>query len=164
MCLPYPEVDLTVSISPNRGLGGLTLRTHVIDLQDLVLGLGITRAGSYELVAPFDARYRLGTGEVTIAVDVSNGKVFMLSAGNGYKGALFGKIFVGTKVKDAFRVEPNLYYDEGEEMILCRGCPGLSIDIPESDPLPTAVPEMAISAINVYAEETRTLEGQLGQW
>ena len=88
----------------------------------------------------------------------------MLSACNGYRGSLFGKIFVGMKVKDALEAEPRLYYDEAEEMILCMGCEGLSLDISEIDPPIDIVSEMTISAINVYAVETRTLQGQGGEW
>jgi hypothetical protein len=44
-------------------------------------------------------------------------------------------------------------YDEAEEQILCRGYQGLPLDIPEIDPPPATVPDLMISAINVYAEE-----------
>src|SRR5262252_1854549 len=94
-------IALDAPISPNNGLGGLTIRTRIKDLQDLFIGLGITKEGSFDLVSPFDARYHLQKGEVTVSVDVRNGKVFMLSACNGYMGSLFGKIFVGMKVEDA---------------------------------------------------------------
>jgi hypothetical protein len=161
---PYPAIKLDVPILPNQGLAGLKLRTKLIDIQDLFIGLGITKAGSFNLVAPFDARYHLGNGEVTVAVDVRNGKIFMLSACRGYSGALFGQIFVGMKVSDAIAIEPRLYYDEAEGMILCKGVQGVSIEIPKIDPPPELVPEMTISAINVYAEETFTLEGQSGRW
>lgn len=158
------DVDLDAPIIPNSSLGGLKLRMRVIDIQDTLIALGSTREGSVELGSPFDARYHFGEGEVTVAVDVRNGKVFMLCASLGYRGLLFGKIFVGMKVRDAMALEPHLYYDEAEEVILCKRVPGLSIDIPEIDPLPESVPEMTISAINVFAEETRSLEGQEGRW
>jgi hypothetical protein len=158
------DINLDAPIVPNSGLGGLKLRLRAIDIQDLLMGLGSTREGSFRLASPFDARYYLGKGEVAVAVDARNGKVFMLSASGGYRGSLFEHIFVGMKVSDAMALEPHLYYDEAEEMILCRGVPGLSIDIPDIDPRPESVPEMVISAINVFAEETRTLGGQEGRW
>jgi len=157
-------ISLDAPIIPDEGLGGLTVRTRIRDIQDGFTGLSITKEGSFNLVSPFDARYHLQKGEVTVSVDVRNGKVFMLSAGNGYRGLLFGKIFVGMKVEDAINAEPKLYYDEAEEMILCEGCEGLSLDIPEIDPPVELVPEMTFSAINVFAQETRTLKGQQGEW
>lgn len=164
MDLPYPKIDVTAPITPNEGLGGLLLRTRIVDVQDRFLVLGTTKSGTFKLSAPFDARYVLGKGEVTVAVDIRNGKIFMLSAGDGYKGSLWGKIFVGMVVKDAMEIEPKLYYDEAEGMILCKGRPGISIDVSKTDPPPEIVPEMIITYINVYAEETRTLQGQDGNW
>lgn len=164
MELSYPELELDAPILPNEGLGGWRLRAKLSEMQHSLSGLGITKAGSFKLVSPFDARYFLGMGEVAIAVDIRNGKIFMLSAGKGYKGALFRNVFVGMKVKDALVLEPRLYYDEAEEMLLCKGCLGVSIDISEIDPPLESVPETTITAINVFAEETRSLQGQEGKW
>lgn len=164
MSLPTLNLELDAPITPGKGLGGLVLGTKISDMQHLLHGLGITRPGNFKLVAPFDARYFLASGEIVIAVDVRNGKIFMLSACNGYTGTLFEKITVGMKVKDAMCLVPDLYYDEVEEMIMCKGLSGVSIDISASDPSPDLVPNLFISAINVYVEETRTLQGQNGNW
>jgi hypothetical protein len=164
MALRYPDMDVNAPIIPNQGLGGMSLRTKIIDIQDIFLGLGITEAGHFNLKFPFDARYYLGKGEIVVCVDVRNGKIFMLSACEGYKGVLWEKIFVGMKVKDALALEPRLYYDEAEELILCKDCPGLSIDISEIDPPVELVPELPITAINVYADEIWTSPGQKGRW
>ncbi|MEK6300445.1 MAG: hypothetical protein AABO41_06955 [Acidobacteriota bacterium] len=158
------HIELDAAIVPNSGLGGLSLRERLIEIQYLFEGLGHTQEGAFELAAPFDLRYQLGKGEVVVAVDVRNGKVFLLSASLGYRGYLFEHIFVGMKVKDAMVLEPRLYYDEAEELILCRGVPGLSLDVAEIDPPPESVPAMTISAINVFAQETQMLAGQRGEW
>jgi hypothetical protein len=164
MDLPCPDMDLTAPIIPNEGLGGIPLRAAIIDIQNIFSGLGVLTAGHFNLHSPFDARYYLGKGEIVVCVDVRNGKIFMLSACEGYKAGLWGKIFIGMKVSDALKLEPQLFYDEAEEVILCKDCPGLSIDISEIDPPVELVPELTITAINVYADEIWTSPGQKGRW
>lgn len=158
------SIDLDAEIVPDDGLGGLRLRTRLCDLQDLLNGLGQTRRGSYELVTPFEARYRLLDGEIEAAVDFRNGKIFKLIACSGYRGRLFGRIAVGMPVREAMLLEPRLYYSEPEELILCRGVEGLAIDVPETDPPPDLVPDLAIEAISVYAREVSTAAGAEGRW
>ncbi len=147
------HLDLEAPIIPNQSLGGLTLGTHISELEDLVFGLGSWKEGACTLISPFEARYSFGKGEIEAAVDVRNGKIFKLSAKVGYKGKLFEEIGVGMLVQQALELEPRLYYDEVEELILARGLPGLSLDIPEIDPPVEIVPGMNISAINVFVEE-----------
>ena len=147
------ELDIDAPIIPNQGLGGLALRTHISELEDLVMGLGSWKAGSCELVAPFEARYSFGNGEIQAAVDVRNGRIFRLTARAGYKGKLFDKIILGMSVRQALELSPELYYSETEELILSKGVAGLSLDVPEIDPLPASVPGMSIFAINVFVQE-----------
>ena len=97
-------------------------------------------------------------------MDVRNGKVFRITASQGYRGTLFGAITIGMKVSEAATSEPLLFYDEAEELIRCKGIEGLSIDIPAIDPALELVPDMVISAISVYASEAMTLQGQSGDW
>ena len=158
------KLDLTAPIIPDHGLGGLVLRTKLIELQELVEGLGVLIAGSYELVGLFEARYRFGQGEIEMGVDVRNGKIARLVAGAQYKGALFEKIFVGMSVGEAMKLEPRLYYDEAEETVLCRGVAGVALDLPELDPSPELVPMMLIKAISVTPKELLTYSGQVGLW
>jgi hypothetical protein len=158
------NLDIYADIIPNQGLGGLQLRIPVRAIQELLDSLGVLREGSYQLVAPFEARYRLAGGAVEVAVDIRNGKVFKLIAHAGYKGALFGRVTVGMRVRDAIAVEPRLYYNPAEEFICCEGVSGLAIDLPVIDPLPREVPELIISSIAVYASEIATLQGQEGDW
>ncbi len=157
-------ISLVSPIIPNEGLGGLKVRARLADLQDLFMGLGLYKKGECHLEGPFEARYRLGDGEIEVSVDVRNGKVFKLTAGPGYQGLLCGKISVGMVVEEAMRREPGLRYDEVEEAILYDGCPGVLLDVPEIDPLPETVPALMISAISVYASEAFSAAGQQGNW
>lgn len=157
-------ISLASPIIPNEGLGGLHLRERLADIQDLFLGLGLYKKGECRLVAPFEARYLLGDGEIEVSVDIRNGKVFKLTAGQGYQGLLCGKVSVGMAVRDAMQREPSLRYDEAEEAILHDGCPGVLLDVPEVDPLPETVLGLTISAISVYAAEAFSAAGQKGNW
>jgi hypothetical protein len=157
-------VQLDAPIVPDRGLGGLWLRTPLGELQDLFLRLALANEIRFELAGLFEARYQLANGAVEVAVDVRNGKVFRLSASTGYQGLLFSRIAVGMTVREALTHQPDLYYDEAEEMLLYKGSDGVSLDVPAIDPSPEEVPEMTIRAINVFASEIGTREGQEGKW
>jgi hypothetical protein len=158
------KLDITAPIVPDFGLGGLILRTKLVDIQELFFDRGTMVPNSYELVAPFEARYHFGEREITVAFDARNGKLARLTAGTGYKGFLFERIFVGMKVLEAMKLEPLLYYSEAEEVLLCHGVEGLSIELPESDPPIELVPQMTIKAISVYPRELLYLQGQEGRW
>lgn len=164
LCMTEISIELNAPIVPNVGLGGLMLRTKLSDIQDLVKGIGLYKAGQAELIAPFEARYSLGMGEIEVCVDIRNGKVFKLIAGRGYQGLLLEKVAVGVQVQKAMTLVPQLYYDEREEGILIRGYPGVQIDVPEIDPLPESVPEMQIKAICVFMSEIDSPEGRAGTW
>jgi hypothetical protein len=158
------RLKLDADIKPNEGLGGIRLRVSLGDIQDLIPSWEPAGQQSYKLVSRFEARYSLMDGAIEVAVDVRNGKIFKLIAGKGYGGTLLGKIKVGMKVSEAISLESRLFYDEGEELITCRGVEGVSLDIPEIDPPPELVPNMEISAISVFAEEAFTSDGQKGNW
>ncbi|MBC6473203.1 MAG: hypothetical protein GDA48_10625 [Hormoscilla sp. GM102CHS1] len=153
--------QLDAPIVPDRRLGGFDLRTPIRDLSDFLCGLGSWREGFCELVSPFEARYRLGKGEIELAVDVRNSKVFKIAAYPGYKGKLFDKIVVGMKVKTAMEYEPRLFYSEVEAAILCQDFTGLTLDVSEIDPPPELIPDMTISAISVHC---RTLHSARNVW
>jgi hypothetical protein len=151
-------------IVPDWGLGGLTLRTRMLDVQDLFYGLGLYSKGSYRLVTPFEARYRLEEHRIEIAIDVRNGKIFKLMAIEGYSGLLFGGVAVGMLVREATDLVPDLYYSEADEGILCRGVAGLFIDISETDPPPELVPSLSITSISVEVRELETGAAERGEW
>jgi hypothetical protein len=157
------EINTLEPIVPNHSLGGLRLRTHLSEIDELILGLGVTRPGCYEMASPFEARYSFGDGSVQAAVAVRNGRVFKLIASKSYQGG-FGVIHLGMLVREAMLADPRLYYSEAEEYILCRGVVGITLSVPVIDPDPSQVPALCISGITVYAVEIETLEGQDGHW
>jgi hypothetical protein len=160
--LEQPSVQLDAPIIPDQGLGGILLRTPVRELQELFVSSG--KSMTFELVSLFEARYRLANGAIEVTVDVRNGKIFKLTARSGYRGLLFDKIGVGTTVREAIACVPALYYDETEEMVLCKGCAGVSLDVPEIDPPSDRAQKMSIDSINVFASEINSLDGQEGMW
>jgi hypothetical protein len=148
------RLTLDESIMPSEGLGGLRLRTHITALDDLLERVYIGKLTGdrwYELVNLYEARYDLGA--VQVGVDVRNGKIFKLTASEGYNGLLFGKIWVGMSVTEAMAAEPLLYYDEVEEGLYVRDCPGVVLDIAEIDPRPDEVASYPIVGISVFAPE-----------
>jgi hypothetical protein len=157
------QINTIAPIVPNESLGGLRLRTYLLEIAELVRGLGVTTPGRYELASPFEARYLFGDGSVQVAVDVRNGRIFKLIASEAYRGT-FGAVRVGMPLRDAIIEDPRLYYDEAEECVLCRGVEGITIDVPVVDPDPCQVPELPISAICVFAAEILTQQGQRGRW
>lgn len=160
----YPDAPIV----PDCSLGGLRLRTSISEIQDTIMELYskylVSNKKTFSLPTPFEARYEFGEGEVIAWTDIRNGKIFKLTACSGYSGTLFGTIHVGMKIKDAMIIEPNLYYDDILEVVACKGCPGLAIDLPEADPPSVLVPQMEIKAINVYAAEALTPTGNKGIW
>ena len=159
-----PELSLVAPIIPNEGLGGLRLRTEIRQIQDLIMKQSLMKGDMYRLVGPFVAEYKLGEGEIRVGVDVRNGRIYQLTAREGYKGRLFSDIFVGMPVSEALRSQPGLFYDEAEGSIRYKGVEGLAIDLPEDDLPPALVPQMHIHSISVYAVEIATLAGQGGDW
>ncbi len=157
-------IQLDAAIIPNQTLGGIALRSHISILKDHLAGLGSWSPASFELVTPFEAKYTLGNGTIELYVDIRNGKIFKLAARKGYQGKFCGKIHVGMMIKQAMALEPKLYYDESEEVILCKDVVGLAMEVPEIDPSPEAVPDMNIETIVVYVAEIDTPNGQRGDW
>lgn len=160
------SLDLEAPILPNVGLGGIPLRERVANAQDIFADRWGEHAQLtyFALVSPFEARYDFLAGAIRAYVDVRNGKIFMLSAGEGYRGTLFDRVRVGINAGTAMNMDHRLYYDEGEATVFCRDAVGVSINLSHDDPLPEMVPALRISYINVYAEETRRLDAQNGRW
>jgi hypothetical protein len=162
--IPAAIVDLGAPIIPGESLAGLRLRTPIGRLERTLQRFQLADDLKLKLQPVFEASYRVAGGAVGIAVDVRNGKIFRITARAGYKGCLFDQIRVRMRVREAFRLEPRLYYSEAEELILCRDVPGLSLDVSAVDPLPAAVPDLTIAAINVLIPELDSLQAQNGNW
>jgi hypothetical protein len=157
-------VDLNAPIVPDRGLGGITLRTPLRAMRSLVEPLLLQAPGRVRMVGLFEVEYTLADGAVGLSVDVRNGKVFRIAARRGYCGSLLDGIVVGMGVRAAMQREPRLYYSEAEGTILLRGVVGVSLDIADPDPDLVDVPAGTIEGISVWAKEILTRSGQDGHW
>ena len=128
---PWRRLRTDAPIEPDAGLGGLTLRTPISQIGDIALALLERYDGDWARVCEvhplWEARYLLGP--IAVCADIRNGRIFKLIADAGYSGALFGAIHVGMPVGEALRLEPHLYYDEDEELLLVRDCPGVALDV-----------------------------------
>lgn len=152
-------------IVPNVGLGGLQVRAALAEVQDLVDSLpGSETATSYRMVGPFECRYTFKAPPVELGVDTRNGRIAKLIALPGYNGSLFGRIRVGMSVDTVMRLDPGIYYDEAEELLLCRDAAGIALDVEVVDPEPSTVRSLRVASITVYAEETMSAAGQRGEW
>ncbi len=159
------RVDTDEPVTPNVSLGGFRLRTPLLELKELLFAFYVKNLAEkpdwYDLVDLYEARYDLVP--IAVCADVRNGKIFKLIAQRGYEGKPFGKLHVGMNAGEAMALEPRLYYDEAWEGLYVKGCPGVTLDVPEEDPYPHEVPSYPIWAISVYAEEAFTPEGQGGR-
>lgn len=158
------QLDLDAPITPGRGLAGLEVGIPIVRLSDALLQAELKGGVVYSLVSLFEATYGLMRGAVEIAVDVRNGKIARLTARSGYQGRLTPGIGIGMLVREAIRLDSRFYYDEGEERVLCRGVPGVSIDVARVDPTPADVPQLPIEVISVYHEALDSAAGQTGRW
>lgn len=161
---PVPFCDVHAPIVPNRGLGGIDLRTPIRHLNDYIPLLGVALDGSFFLRHPFEAVYSVCENSIQICVDVRNGKIFKLTALAGYGGKLVPGLTVGMTVREAMKVDHFVYYNESLEVLQIRNRIGISMDLPVVDPPVEKVQDLAISAISVYAEECFTPAGQRGDW
>lgn len=158
------EIDLDADIKPNNGLANLQLRRNIAELDSLLLPLAFSQTRAYELVSLYEACYRLAMGAVEVVADVRNGKVFRLTAREGYRGALCRQIRVGMLVSAAMQIESRLRYEEANALLVMEGVPGVALNVDAVDPPPHIVPSLRISAISVYAGEIDSREGQQGLW
>jgi hypothetical protein len=152
------------SIIPGQELGGVAVGTPFVRLANTLTEARVKNSVEYSMSTLFEASYYMRDFNVEIVVDVRNGKISRLTAREGYVGTLSNGVGVGTQVREAIRMEPRFYYDEAEELILCRGVPGIALELAAIDPYPDAVLEMPVHAISVYAAEIETVAGQQGMW
>jgi len=158
-------------IIPDNCLGGIELRVSIDDIENDLRLMSVEDYNSEKLnLSPpvinpnCTSDYFVEDLPIRISTDNRNKKIFRITAYKGYEGKLFGKIFVGMTVENAFSACPDLYYNEAEEVILCKGVKGISIALPIEDPLPNELPPLRIYAISVFASETYSLKGIEGSW
>lgn len=157
-------INTDAPILPDVGLAGLSLRSPIIEAAPHIDRARNCGELVYELPTPYEARYRMRGIPVEIGVDVRNGKIFRLTAYEGYLGTLFGRVRVGMRAVDVLSNDPRLYFDEAEGMILCEGVPGVCLELSDADPIADWVNVMSIDAISVYAQEITTRAGFDGTW
>lgn len=158
-------MDISADILPDISLGGFKLRSSLGDIQEELEELYRQSMVVFQHYRLFEVTYRLSAGAISIAVDIRNGKIHRLSAGQGYQGTLFEAIKVGMPVGTALGIEPRLYYDDAEEMVFCRGVPGVSIEVPNTIAYAgKALTDLPIDSISVFVRELDTLSGQSGYW
>lgn len=165
------KTDKEADIIPDNSLGGIKLRLNINDIENKLKPISTEEYNSEivnlspPIINPnFTSDYFIDDLPIRISIDNRNNKIFRVTAYEGYKGKLFGEIFVGMIVENALIAYPDLYYNEGEEVILCKGKDGLSIALPIDDPLPNELPPLHIYAISVFASETYSLKGFEGNW
>lgn len=158
-------------IIPDMSLGGVRLRLNIDEIENNLRLMSVEDYNSERLnLSPpvidpnCTSDYFVEDLPIRISVDNRNKKIFRITAYEGYKGKLFGEIFVGMIVENAFKAYPDLYYNEAEEVILCKGVNGISIALPIEDPLPNELPPLQIYAISVFASETYSRKGIDGTW
>ena len=160
------KIDLNADIIPNESLGNVKLRLRREDILDLLVGCEKKLVDTMFMdETPVVALYELANNSVEIAIDERNSKIHRITGKLGYIGLLFDKISVGMKVSDVMAIFPDLYYHEGDALLLFRNVPGVSLDVNDIDPPPEIVPDLIIEAISVFAEEAvNTPQGQRGNW
>jgi hypothetical protein len=141
-------------IEPGFGLGGIRLGRPIQELRPLLEESFLIRGDEelwYWMSSPWEVRYTLGP--VEIGVDVRSGRIFKLTAREGYRGTLFDRIRVGMIVADVMALDQRVAYDEVEALLTVRGCTGITLDVAALDPDLRDVPMLRITAISVLDHE-----------
>jgi hypothetical protein len=160
------EIDISLPIVPNHGLGGMEVRKNIGEYQLIWNGKAVwlfsfLHREDYRLDG-FNAWYRFPHFSMHVGVDVRTGKIFQIRATRGYLGSLFGKIHIGMKAQEAFELVPALYYDEMDEAIYYRSHDeGVALEFApeETDPRLDQVPSLTIEGISVFAPALHPFSG-----
>lgn len=156
----FDLIDVKAPIIPGEGLGDLKLRTHIRDYYELVQTFSwidekTLKDCSVYLFSPFHVGYEM-KDTLIMVFHIPNGKLLKICALKNYKGMLLGKIKIGMPIKKALKIEPNLFYDEGEELYFIKGIKGVSIE--------TDAYNKYIEAITVHVNELDELRGDYKNW
>jgi hypothetical protein len=149
-------LDTTAPIKPNESLGGIRLRTHIGELQNLIEEAWISQISHGEttrvfLGGPFEACYTIAE-VVVVSADIRNGSVYKLSAINGYRGTLFDNVRIGTRVSDVLAL-PGATYDDCDQAIVFDNTPGVALSVSADDPCIEELQNLSVTAITVFAAE-----------
>jgi hypothetical protein len=144
------RIDIGAPIVPGESLGAIHLGTNVREVRDPLFEASLPEAGAYTLLTPFQAWYRLAGERVGMHVDVRTGTIFKLSAYQGYTGTLFGRVSVGMTAREAMAADSRLYYDPGNDLVLCEHVGGIELELSVDDPDPREVPSLPIVGISIW--------------
>lgn len=144
------HILIDAPIRPGASIAGIELGSRIADVSDPLFSVSIPDKTRYELLMPYQAWYRLANGLVGVFADVRTGIVFKLSAYPGYTGKLFGKIIPGMALSDVIAADPRFYYDEGHDLVLCKGIGGLELELSQDDPAPDDLLQLPVIAITVW--------------
>ncbi len=146
-------IDIYASINPKFSIGGIKLRSHLREYYDIIPKLSwvdketLDDCSAY-IFGSFHIRYEM-RDTLYLFFNILNGKLYKITALKNYQGPLFGKIKVGMEIEHLLELQPNLVYDEFEEVYSYEG---LAIETNEHG---------MIEAISVYVEELDTLDRDL---
>ncbi len=118
-------LDDGLPIVPDEGLGGIRLRSNVGDYEDIFF----RESPKSGITGPFQVWYTPAGLHFQFAVDVRDGRIFMIKACPGYQGALFGNIRVGMSFAEARKLLPGLWPDPTDKQVYVRDCPGVVMDV-----------------------------------
>lgn len=153
--MPVITIDRQAAIIPGKGLGGVPLGAPVTELREHLTGFlthphGRDGEPLFFLASPYIAIYRFEDHSVKVSVDVRTGEIFMVSAVKGYGGTLNGVLRPGMSVREALKVEPDLYFWEAQSALFFRGLDGVLLELSDPDPDPEDVPQLGVEDIVVY--------------
>lgn len=146
-------IDIYAPIVPKVSIGGLRLRSHLKEYYDVIPKLSWVNKETLDdcsayVFGSFHIRYEM-QDTLYLFFNILNGKLYKITALSNYKGLLLGKIKVGMNIEDLLKVQPNLFYDDFEEVYSYEG---LAIETDENN---------MIESISVYVEELDTLDNEV---
>lgn len=144
--------DKFAPIIPAEGLGGVTIRSHIKEIHSFIEDIVYSSDGNSVLESPFYVRYEI-KDMLSVVIDILTGTIVKVGALSKYKGKLLSTIEMGMTVNELMILEPRIYYDDFEELLLIEGVSGVSIetDTPELNPIENR--EQTIVAITVYTPD-----------
>ena len=142
-------IDMDFSIEPWIGLGGFKLYTHISQLVDVL----VDEKSKPKLLGRFLLRYEI-EHKFILWFNVINGKLFKVTACDGYTGVLDSGIRIGMNIEEALKLDDELVFDEFEEVY--ESAKGVYL---ETDPLTNQ-----IKWISVFIKEINSESFENGAW
>ncbi|MBH5318321.1 hypothetical protein I6N90_10925 [Paenibacillus sp. GSMTC-2017] len=142
-------VLLNAPIVPWKGMGGISLYSHISEYYDIIINLNEADA----LFGKARVRYEI-KDEVDLWFNLFNGKLYKITALKNYNGKLFDKIHIGMPIEEVLEIEPSFEYEDFEEVYVSPK--GIYI---ETDPV-----EHTVLWISVFIKEIDNEDFDEGKW